>query len=102
MGWRLAIARDRHTVSKCSQDDLPPVARRSPSLPPPEHAVEMADIPVSNPARHLVDRCARLLEQFFGDLQATSGQKPFQAEAGDALEDPAQMRSAHAGRLGDP
>jgi hypothetical protein len=32
--------RGQHTISKCSEDDLPPVARRSPTLALPEHAVE--------------------------------------------------------------
>jgi hypothetical protein len=67
----------------------------------PEDAIEMARIPKSCTARHLLDCCPWLLQELLSGLDAKPRQDPFHGETGDPLEDSTQVGSAHAGRAGN-
>ena len=97
----MEAAYGRQTVSERAEDCLSSVGGRRQTLPVPEDAVEMAGVPISYPARHLLDCCPRLLQQDLGGLEPTPRQKPLQGKARDSFEYPTQVGSAHASRSGD-
>jgi hypothetical protein len=80
-------------------DPLAAVQRGGLPFPSAEHTIEVTGITVADPGGYFMNRHRRISQQRLGRPQTAAGQESLQGEAGDSLEDPAEVRAADARRL---